>query len=237
MAVVLSREDAVLWLPGSHYESEADVALDVLSVLCLAPGVRRIAVDDQWDQLDARMRSERDIYGVREVGGVLMQGRRLYPDVICEMDDDFANATGIRILVLECKSAVYPHETKPVAQACDYARSTTHKGRPVDAVILLPVRLAWHTESTRQTERLAHHSGVWYGQLDRHRGSGVYTFRDGAVSIGSDHKPPSRVYQPDGPAISCNTSLHGGNYTTRLLFTQTETIAVPRFCRRKRGSR
>jgi len=222
---------------GSRYESEAEVALDALRVLSLAPGVSRIAIDDQWDQLDARYRSDLDIYGVREVGGVILQGRRLYPDMICEMDDDFTAATGIRILVIECKAAVDPSDARSIAQACDYARSTLHSGRAVDAVILLPVRLEWHQEGTRRTELLAHHSGVWYGQLHRDGDCGEFDFRSGAVSIGSDHAPPSRVYQPAGPAIACETSVHGGNYTIRLLFTETNTIVVPRFCRRRRGSR
>ena len=222
---------------GSKYDSEASVALDALHVLSLAPGVQRVAIDDQWDQLDARSRNEHAIYSVREIGGVLLQGRRLYPDFVCEMDDAFADATGIRILAVECKRKIYPSDTQSVAQACDYARATLSSGRPVDAVILLPVDLKWHREGTRQAELLAHHSGVWYGQLHSHDNYAEFSFRDGAVSIGSDRKPPSRVYQPDGPAIACETMVHGGNYTTRLLFTETETIVVPRFCRRKRGSR
>jgi hypothetical protein len=237
VAVVLCFEDAMRHAYGSRYESEAAVALDALRVLSCAPGVSRIAIDDQWRQLNDRDHSDLDIHGVRAAGGVILQGRRLYPDVMCEMDDDFAAATGIRILVVECKAAVHPSDTRSIAQACDYARSTTHRGRAVDAVILLPVDLKWHREGTRQAELLAHHSGVWYGQLYKHNGGGHFSFRDGAVSIGSDRKPPSRVYQPDGPAIACETMVHGGNYTTRLLFTETETIVVPRFCRRKRGSR
>ena len=222
---------------GSRYESEAAVALDAVEVMSNAYGVSRIAIDDQWDQIDARYDSYRPIYGVREVGGVILQGRRLYPDMICEMNDDFAAATGIRILVVECKAVVEPSDTRSIAQACDYARSTLHSGRAVDAVILLPVDLKWHREGTRQAELLAHHSGVWYGQLHKPNGRGQFSFRDGAVLIGSDRKPPSFVYQQDGPAIACETMVHGGNYTTRLLFTETATIAVPRFCRRKRGSR
>jgi hypothetical protein len=237
VAVVLCFEDAMRDPTGSRYDSEAAVALDALHVLSRAPGVSRLAVDDQWDQLDALYDSRVAIHGVRAVGGVILQGRRLYPDMICEMDDEFAAATGIRILVVECKASVDPSDTRSIAQACDYARSTTHSGRAVDAVILLPVDLRWHREGTRQAELLAHHSGVWYGQLHRPGNCGVFSFRAGAVSIASDREPPSRLYQPAGVAISCETLVHGGNYTTRLLFTETSTIVVPRFCRRKRGSR
>lgn len=222
---------------GSEYDSEASVALDALHVLSLAPGVQRVAIDDQWDQLDARSRNEHSIYSVREIGGVLLQGRRLYPDFVCEMDDAFADATGIRILAVECKRKIYPSDTQSVAQACDYARATLSSGRPIDAVILLPVDLHWHTKSTRHAELLAHHSGVWYGQLHSPNSYAEFSFRDGAVSIGSDRKPSHSMNKPNGPAIACETAVGGGNTTTRLVFTETDTIAVPHLCRRKRGSR
>lgn len=224
---------------GSLYENEADVVLDTLRVLTTTPGVRRVAVDDQWDQFNGQLSAEWGVDCVRAVGGVTVQGQTLYPDFLCEMTDAFADATGIRVMVIEAKSGVHPCEMRPVAQACNYAHGTLRSGRPVDVAILLPVDMRFRNESSARAEILAHHCGVWYGQLFRHRGGGQFRFADGSVSVFGDENEPAafRFDQPDGPAIACETTIAGGSMKTRLLFTPTETIVTPRLCRRKRGSR